>query len=264
MTRRRADAVLADRGLFPSREQARAAILAGEVRVGDEVLGKAGQLVDEDADFAVAERPRFVSRGGDKLLGALDSFGVDVSGSRVIDVGASTGGFTDVVLQRGADSVAAVDVGYGQLAWSLRNDPRVTVFERTNIRYADPTELGAPFDIAVVDVSFISLRTVLPPVAALLSDSGQAVLLVKPQFEAGKGRVGKRGVVREPSIHVEVLQGARETAEELGLIVRGVTFSPITGPEGNIEFWMWVARFGEATECDIDALVAEAHERLGG
>ncbi len=168
VTRSRIDVILVERGLFPSREQARAALLAGEVRVSDQVVTKAGQLVDEAAPIQVAERQRFVSRGGEKLAGALDNFALDVSGLRVVDVGASTGGFTDCVLQRGASSVCAVDVGYGQLAWSLRTDPRVTVFERTNIRGADPAELGAPFDLAVIDVSFISLRKVLPNLVSLL------------------------------------------------------------------------------------------------
>lgn len=189
MTRRRIDAILVDRGLFASRERARASLLAGEVKVGDQVVTKPGQLIDDEAEVTVAERPRFVSRGGEKLAGALDCFGLDVAGMRVVDVGASTGGFTDCVLQRGAASVTAIDVGYGQLAWSLRTDERVTVFERTNIRDVDPVGLGAPFDLAVVDVSFISLRIVMPHIAALLGGSGQIVALVKPQFEAGKGRV---------------------------------------------------------------------------
>ncbi len=264
MTRRRIDAVLVDRGLFASRERARAAVLAGEVRVGDEVVTKAGHLIDEDATITVAERPRFVSRGGEKLAGALDTFGLDVAGMSVADVGASTGGFTDCVLQRGATRVSAIDVGYGQLAWSLRTDPRVTVFERTNIRAADPEALGAPFDLAVVDVSFISLRTVLPHVLGLLAENGQLVALVKPQFEAGKGRVGKRGVVKDPAIHAEVLSAAATALRDAGWTVRGLTFSPIKGPEGNIEFWVWGAHEGGATTDTPEAIVARAHEELGG
>jgi 23S rRNA (cytidine1920-2'-O)/16S rRNA (cytidine1409-2'-O)-methyltransferase len=264
MTRSRIDAILVDRGLFPSREQARAAVLAGEVRVGDTVILKAGQLVDDDAEIVLAEKQRFVSRGGAKLTGALDSFDVDVGGLRVVDVGASTGGFTDCVLQRGAASVVAVDVGYGQLAWSLRNDPRVTVFERTNIRSADPATLGAPFDLVVIDVSFISLRTVLPALVALLGEDAEIVALVKPQFEAGKGRVGKRGVVRDPVVHEDVLAGCVAALGDAGLIVRGITFSPIKGPEGNIEFWIWGARTGEPTSSTPAEVVVLAHERLGG
>jgi len=264
MTRLRADALLVASGAFPSREQARAAILAGEVRVGDTVITKAGQLVDEDARLDVAERPRFVSRGGDKLAGALATFGLSVSGLRAIDVGASTGGFTDCLLKNGATSVTAVDVGYGQLAWSLRTDDRVAVFERTNIRNADPVTLGAPFDIAVVDVSFISLRTVLPALLGLLGDDGQLVALVKPQFEAGKGRVGKKGVVRDPAVHRDVLDGVVAALREAGMDVKGLTFSPITGPEGNIEFWVWAAE-GEADNVvDTAAVVTAAHEALGG
>lgn len=264
MARRRADAVLADRGLFASRERARAAILAGEVRVGDVVLRKAGELVSEDAEFTIAEKQRFVSRGGEKLSGALGTFGLDVSGRRAIDVGASTGGFTDCLLKSGALSVVALDVGYGQLAWELRNDPRVHVVERTNVRTADPASLGAPFDLVVVDVSFISLRTVLPSLLALLGENGDLVALVKPQFEAGKGRVGKRGVVRDPAVHAEVLGSAAEAAVAAGLVVRGLTFSPITGPEGNIEFWLWVARAGAPAAVTPAAVVAAAHEALGG
>jgi 23S rRNA (cytidine1920-2'-O)/16S rRNA (cytidine1409-2'-O)-methyltransferase len=264
MTRRRVDAELVERGLFASRERARAAVLAGEVRVGGQVVTKAGQAVEPDAVIDVAERQRFVSRGGDKLAGALDVFGLDVSGCRAVDVGASTGGFTDCLLQRGAVSVVAIDVGYGQLAWSLRTDPRVTVVERTNIRAVDPAELGAPFDLAVVDVSFISLRTVMPHVAALLGDEGQIVALVKPQFEAGKGRVGKRGVVKDPAIHIEVLEGAEAAVREAGLTVRGLTFSPIKGPEGNIEFWLWAVRSGVPATASAADVVKEAHLQLGG
>jgi 23S rRNA (cytidine1920-2'-O)/16S rRNA (cytidine1409-2'-O)-methyltransferase len=265
MTRSRIDVILVERGLFPSREQARAALLAGEVRVSDQPVTKAGQLVDEAAPIEVAERPRFVSRGGDKLAGALDTFALDVSGLRIVDVGSSTGGFTDCVLQRGASSVCAVDVGYGQLAWPLRNDPRVTVFERTNIRGADPAELGAPFDVAVTDVSFISLRKVLPNLVSLLDvDDGQLVALVKPQFEVGKGRVGKRGVVRDPELHREVLEASAEGCVAVGLVVRGLTFSPIKGPEGNIEFWMWAARRGVPALDSVESVVEMAHAKLGG
>jgi 23S rRNA (cytidine1920-2'-O)/16S rRNA (cytidine1409-2'-O)-methyltransferase len=265
VTRSRIDVILVDRGLFPSREQARAALLAGEVRVSDQVVTKAGQSVDVDAPITVAERQRFVSRGGEKLAGALDAFGLSVSELRVVDVGASTGGFTDCVLQRGAASVCAVDVGYGQLAWSLRTDPRVTVFERTNIRSAEPTDLGAPFDLAVIDVSFISFRKVLPNLLALIAQTdGQLVALVKPQFEVGKGRVGKRGVVREPLLHEEVLEASAVACSEAGLVVRGLTFSPIKGPEGNIEFWMWAARHGTPTEESAHAVVEMAHAKLGG
>jgi 23S rRNA (cytidine1920-2'-O)/16S rRNA (cytidine1409-2'-O)-methyltransferase len=264
MTRLRVDALLAERGLFPSREQARAAILAGEVRVGDQVIRKAGQLVDEDAVFSIAERPRYVSRGGDKLAGALAVFGVGVCGRRAIDVGASTGGFTDCLLKHGAASVVALDVGYGQLAWSLRNDPRVRVVERTNVRAADPEALGAPFDMVVCDVSFISAKTVLPHLVALLGEPGDLLLLVKPQFEAGKGRVGKKGVVKDPAVHLEVLEGTAAAVSVHGLVVRGMSFSPITGPEGNIEFWLWAARGGAPANVTPQDVVEAAHQVFGG
>jgi 23S rRNA (cytidine1920-2'-O)/16S rRNA (cytidine1409-2'-O)-methyltransferase len=208
--------------------------------------------------------PRFVSRGGVKLEGALEKFGIDVVGIRAVDVGASTGGFTDCLLQRGATHVTAVDVGYGQLAWSLRTDARVAVLERTNIRAVEPDALGAPFDLVVVDVSFVGLAVVLPHIVALLGDAGVLLALVKPQFEVGKGRVGKKGVVRDAALHREVLERVVKDVIAQRLRVCGLTYSPITGPEGNIEFWLWAAR-GKAEEAqiDIDAVVRDAHETLG-
>lgn len=264
MTRQRADLVLVERGCFASREQARAAILAGEVRVGDHVVRKAGELIAQDAALRVAERPRFVSRGGDKLLGALRTFALDPAGMRVVDVGASTGGFSDCLLQSGAESVCAIDVGYGQLAWSLRQDPRVTVYERTNIRNVDAEAVGAPFDLAVADVSFIGLGLVLPRLIALVRPAGQVLVLVKPQFEAGKGRVGKGGVVRDPLVHRDVLERMLTAVSREGLAVQGLAWSPIKGPEGNIEFWVWASLNGAPADVDVDAVVAEAHARLGG
>ncbi|MDO9108112.1 MAG: TlyA family RNA methyltransferase [Coriobacteriia bacterium] len=263
MTRRRADVLLAERGLFESRERAKAAIIAGQVRIGDRVVFKAGEQLAEDTEFQISEVDRFVSRGGTKLSGALDSFGIDPTGMRAIDVGASTGGFTDCLLQRGAVSVAAVDVGYGQLAWQLRQDPRVTTFERTNIRSADPAELGAPFDIAVVDVSFIGLSKILPQLIDLLNENGLLVALVKPQFEAGKGRVGKKGVVRDASTHIDVLETVVSQVRAEGLFVHGLAWSPITGPEGNIEFWLWAKSFGPGATIDPTAVVHAARESLG-
>lgn len=264
MAKRRLDAVLVDRGLFTSRERARAAVLAGEVRVRGEVVRKAGEQVAEDAEIEVAERQRYVSRGGLKLEGALDTFGFDVSGARAIDVGASTGGFTDCLLQRGAVSVVALDVGYGQLAWSLRADERVTVIERTNVRSVDISTLGAPFDVVVCDVSFISLATVLVHLAELAGEQGQIFALLKPQFEAGKGRVGKKGVVRDAAVHADVLTSSIERAHEMGMVVRGVTYSPIRGPEGNIEFWLWISRHGEEADASVESVVEQAHELAGG
>lgn len=264
MARQRIDATLVDRGLFPSREKARAAILAGEVRVDDMVVRKAGEQVAEEARIEVAERPRYVSRGGDKLAGALAAFGLDVAGRRAIDVGASTGGFTDCLLQAGVAHVVAVDVGYGQLAWSLRTDERVTVVERTNIRNADPEALGAPFGLVVTDVSFISLKTVFPVLVDLAAPDADILALVKPQFELGKGRVGKRGVVRDAGDHVEALSSARDAIESLGWVVRGLTYSPIKGPEGNIEFWLWASKHSEPGSATVEQVVDEAHTRLGG
>lgn len=264
MSRRRADAALVDAGHFPSREQAKAAILAGRVKLSGETITKAGTSVGDDAVFEVQPADEYVSRGGHKLAGALDVFGLDVTGLTAIDVGASTGGFTDCLLQRGVVSVTALDVGYGQLAWKLRCDERVTVLERTNIRSVEGVVPGAPFDLAVVDVSFIGLAKVLPHIDALLKPTGSVVALVKPQFEAGKGRVGKRGVVRDAGIHAEVLESVMATAVSEGLVVRGVTWSPITGPEGNIEFWLWLARVGEPASIDVVELVRAAHGTLGG
>jgi 23S rRNA (cytidine1920-2'-O)/16S rRNA (cytidine1409-2'-O)-methyltransferase len=264
MAKVRIDTLLADKGLFVSRERARAAILAGEVRVDGHVVDKPGENVDTDADVTVAERKRFVSRGGEKLEGALATFGIEVAGRRCIDVGASTGGFTDCLLKAGAESVVALDVGYGQLAWELRNDARVTVVERANIRASDPTELGAPFDLVVCDLSFISLRIVLPHLAELVAEDGDVLALVKPQFEAGKGRVGKKGVVRDAAVHEEALASAAGVASELGMAVRGMTFSPITGPQGNIEFWLWASFDGAGTGSSPGQVVADAHSYFGG
>lgn len=264
MAGRRLDVEVAERGLVPSREQARAAILEGRVSVNGAVMTKAGASVSPESTIIVAAGAPFVSRGGVKLAGALDDFGIDPGGLRAIDVGASTGGFTDCLLQRGAVSVTAVDVGYGQLAWSLRNDPRVRVLERTNIRSADVETLGGPYDLAVIDVSFIGLSKVLPFVLPLLTPEGSVIALVKPQFEAGKGRVGKKGVVREASVHHEVLEGVVRAVEAANWVVRRLGWSPITGPEGNIEFWIWAARTGEPGTDQPAAVVAAAHAALGG
>jgi 23S rRNA (cytidine1920-2'-O)/16S rRNA (cytidine1409-2'-O)-methyltransferase len=264
MQRRRADAALVEAGHFASRERARAAILAGRVRIAGAPVLKAGAPVADDVAFEVDPAPDFVSRGGQKLAGALEAFAVDVTGMNAVDVGASTGGFTDCLLQRGAASVTAVDVGYGQLAWKLREDPRVRVVERTNVRYVDGGLVGAPFDLAVIDVSFVGLAKVLPAVAGVLTGDGQALALVKPQFEAGKGRVGKRGVVREAAIHEDVLRAVTDAAREQGWTVLGLTWSPIAGPEGNIEFWTWLARSGAPVDVDPVEIVRAAHEALGG
>lgn len=264
MAARRLDVELVERGLAPSREQARGLILAGDVTVDGAVVTKAGAAVRDESVITVAERQRYVSRGGYKLAGALDTFGVDPAGVDAIDIGASTGGFTDCLLQRGARSVTAVDVGYGQLAWELRTDPRVRVFERTNIRNADPETLGGPYDLAVIDVSFIGLAKVLPAVRPLMRAEADCLALVKPQFEAGKGRIGKKGVVRDPLVHRDVLETVVRSAMSEGWATRALTFSPITGPEGNIEFWAWLSCGGDPVAVDIVAVVDAAHAALGG
>lgn len=264
MTGRRLDVELVSRALVNSREQARAAVLAGKVTVDGQVVTKAGAPVSADATIEVAGGPQFVSRGGLKLAGALDRFGVDPKGMRVLDVGASTGGFTDCVLQRGATSVTALDVGYGQLAWQLRTDDRVLVMERTNIRTVDPALLGDPYNLVVIDVSFVGLVKVLPSILPHVAAEGCVLALVKPQFEAGKGRVGKKGVVRDPGTHGDVLRSVVEAVEGAGWVVRGLGWSPITGPEGNIEFWAWFSRSGDPCEDSPDDVVAAAHAALGG
>ncbi|MDZ4655495.1 MAG: TlyA family RNA methyltransferase [Coriobacteriia bacterium] len=262
MSRNRIDLTLVDRGFFSSREKARAAILANEVKVDGQPVTKAGHMIATDATIEVAEARRFVSRGGHKLEGALVTFGLDVTGVGALDVGSSTGGFTDCLLKRGAASVVAVDVGYGQLAWELRQDPRVTVFERTNIRHVDAETIGAPFELVVIDVSFIGLSKVFPHVIPLVAGTGSVLALVKPQFEAGKGRVGKKGVVRESTVHTSVLGDVVGAVHEAGWQVRGLTWSPIKGPEGNIEFWAWIAQDG-GVEIDCGDIVRRAHEALG-
>ncbi len=251
-------------GLCDSRSRAQALIMSGEVYVDGQKCDKAGTQISEDARIEVRGNAcPYVSRGGLKLEKALRDFGVDPTGCVCSDSGASTGGFTDCLLQKGAKKVFAIDVGYGQLAWAIRNDPRVVCMERTNIRYVTPEQLGEPLDLSVVDVSFISLRIVLPAIRALLKPTGQIVCLIKPQFEAGKDKVGKKGVVRDPKVHEEVLNGFLALAAELGMTVRNLTFSPVKGPEGNIEFLGHLSMLPEgAIVPDVPALVAAAHETL--
>ena len=232
--------MLVERGLAPSRERARALILAGQVRVNDAVVSKAGASVAEDArvELVAADHP-YVSRGGVKLAYALDAFGVDPAGVTALDIGASTGGFTDVLLQRGAACVVALDVGHGQLDWKLRNDPRVIVLERVNARTlaADQIPAGARrFPLVTIDVSFISLRHVLPVLPPLLVQGANVIALVKPQFEAGRAEVGKGGIVRDPAVHARVVGEVAAAADALGLRRAGLADSPITGMEGNREF----------------------------
>ena len=255
MPKQRLDALLAERGLFDSRSRAAAAVLAGDVRLGSERLPahKPGQLVAEDVPVAVAEAPPYVSRGGVKLANGLDALGIDPDGLRCVDVGASTGGFTDCLLQRGAVEVACVDVVYGELHWRLRNDPRVTVIERVNARALEPAQLPWPPDLVTVDVSFISLTKVLPAVLAATAERFDCLALVKPQFELGRARVG-RGVVHDPGDRREAILGVAVSARDLGLAVRGFAASGLPGPKGNIETFVWCGREGPEVG-DLEAAI---------
>jgi 23S rRNA (cytidine1920-2'-O)/16S rRNA (cytidine1409-2'-O)-methyltransferase len=260
MPKRRLDTLLAERGLFETRTRAAAAVMAGDVRVGDRPARKPGELVPADAALEVAERAAFVSRGGIKLANALDSFGIDPAGRRALDVGASTGGFTDCLLQRGAEAVIALDVAYGELHWTLRTDPRVTVIERRNARGLDVAELPWAPDLVVADLSFISLTKVLPAVLAAAAPSFDCLALVKPQFEVGRERVGKGGVVRDAADRRAALVAvAAHARDELGAAVLGFASSGLPGPAGNRESFVWLAegtRPGAAE--DLDAAVRRA------
>jgi len=238
----RLDERLVALGLEASLSRARARILAGEVRLGDRVLDKAGLQVPADAQLVLATRARFVSRGGEKLAGALDAFGLDVTGLRCADVGASTGGFTDCLLQRGARQVLALDVGYGQLAASLRGDPRVRVRERTNLRHFELEPGDERFDLVCADVSFISLRQLLPRLIALARPGARLLLLVKPQFELERGAVGKGGVVRDPELRARAVREVREAGLAAGLVALGEAESDLAGPKGNLEVFLLFRR----------------------
>ncbi|NPV26225.1 MAG: TlyA family RNA methyltransferase [Firmicutes bacterium] len=267
-TKERLDILLVRQGLFPSRERARSAIMAGLVFVAGQKIEKPGTQVTLDAEIRVlGEDIPYVSRGGLKLAKALEAFKIDLQDRVVLDIGASTGGFTDCALQHGARKVYAIDVGYGQLAWKLRQDPRVVCLERTNIRHLSPVVLDEPGDVATIDVSFISLDKVLPAVRELLAPHGQVIALIKPQFEAGREKVGKKGVVRDPAVHREVIEQVARTAQRLGFRVCGLSFSPITGPEGNIEYLLHLSLVNEGVGgADwaglLDATVDNAHALL--
>lgn len=266
MSQQRLDALVVQQGLATGRDQAKAYILAGQIMVDGKRIDKAGTMVPEASVLVFTGNANpFVSRGGLKLTKALDAFSIDLSGRRVLDLGASTGGFTDCALQRGASHVVAVDVGYGQLAWTLRNDPRVTVLERTNARYLTLESIGAPVDFSSADLSFISLTKVLPAIPPLLAPEGQLVVLVKPQFEAGRGQVGKKGVVKDPAVHEQVILRVALFARNLGLEPLHVSYSPITGPEGNIEYLLHLglsAKPWEQFEQTVVDEVAAAHQIL--
>ena len=264
MSKTRLDVLLFERGLTESRERAKALIMSGAVFINGQRFDKPGMSVPDDCEIELrGQTLEYVSRGGLKIEKALKYFGVSPEGKRCIDCGASTGGFTDCLLKGGAERVYAVDVGYGQLAWSLRNDPRVINMERTNIRYVTEEQIQEKLDLAVIDVSFISLRLVLPVVRRLLKDDGEVLCLIKPQFEAGRDKVGKKGVVRDEATHIEVLKGFIEFAHDAGFAVGGITFSPIKGPEGNIEYLgHLIPPDGEDSEIDAEETVKMSHLEL--
>ena len=264
--KKRLDVLLVEHGYADSRSKAQAIIMSGNVYVDGQKADKPGISYEETIELEVrGQACPYVSRGGLKLEKALRDFQVEPKGYVCSDSGASTGGFTDCLLQQGAKKVFAIDVGYGQLDWKIRSDERVVVMERTNIRYVTPEDLGEPLDLSVVDVSFISLKIVLPAIKKLLKENGQVLCLIKPQFEAGREKVGKKGVVRDPDTHKEVLDMFVSLAQELNFTILGLTFSPVKGPEGNIEFLGHLTLENkEGIVPDTAAVVAEAHKCLKG
>ena len=264
----RLDAALFERGLAKSREEARALILAGQVYLGEVKAEKAGQFVTEVTQIIVrGDTCPFVSRGGYKLQKAMEAFPITLEGKICADIGASTGGFTDCMLQNGASKVYAIDVGYGQLDWKLRSDARVMTMERTNARFMEPAWFSEELDFASIDVSFISLDKILPPLFLCLKDGGQVVALIKPQFEAGKGKVGKHGVVSESATHIEVIDRILGVARAAGFCVNGLSYSPIRGPKGNIEFLVFLEKciqkdlaITEIDHCTAVSVVEDAHK----
>lgn len=266
-SKERLDILLVKKGLAPSRVKAKAAIMAGQVFVQGQRMDKPGAAFEEDVALELrGERLPFVSRGGLKLAKAINVFGLSFQGAVVADIGASTGGFTDCVLQNGACKVYAIDVGYGQLDWKLRSDPRVVVMERTNARFLTRASLPEQVDWVVSDVSFISVTKIFPAMLEILGPKGQVMVLIKPQFEAGRENVGKKGVVKEPAVHADVVAAVLSAAEALGLAVRGLDYSPIRGPEGNIEYLAWLGRSASQGACTVDwrgrvaAVVRHAHQ----
>ena len=266
MAKKRVDLLMVEQGLAESRQKAQAIIMAGQVFAGDRRCDKAGLTLEEDTQLEVrGQTLRYVSRGGLKLEKAMKCFPITLEGKVAADIGASTGGFTDCMLQNGAVKVYAVDVGYGQLAWSLRSDPRVVCLERTNARYLTSEQIPEPLDFASIDVSFISLKLILPALRQLMKANGQVAALIKPQFEAGREKVGKKGVVRDPAVHLEVLEQFLVHASEAGFTVKGIDFSPIRGPEGNIEYLGYLsAEPGTVEHGDLKELVANSHKVLEG
>lgn len=263
MEKKRLDVIMVEQNLAASRERAKALIMAGEVIVSGKTVTKAGEMVLPDSEIIVKETCPYVSRGGWKLEKAMACFPIQLSGKVCADIGASTGGFTDCMLQNGAARVYAVDVGYGQLDWKLRNDPRVVCLERTNARYLDHEQVPDVLDFASIDVSFISLKLIFPALYSLLREGGEIACLIKPQFEAGPEKVGKKGVVRDPKVHLEVLENFLTHAKDNHFTVLGITYSPIRGPEGNIEYLGYLRKSGEPdTIPDLAALVDASHSEL--
>ncbi|MCI8281656.1 MAG: TlyA family RNA methyltransferase [Lachnospiraceae bacterium] len=262
----RLDVLMVQRQLAPSREKAKAMIMEGIVFVEGQREDKPGSSFDDKAEIEVRGKTlAYVSRGGLKLEKAINQFGISLEGKVCMDIGASTGGFTDCMLQNGAKKVYAVDVGYGQFAWKLRQDERVVCMEKTNIRYVLPEQIGEALDFASVDVSFISLTKVLGPAKDLLKEQGEMVCLIKPQFEAGREKVGKKGVVRDPKVHEEVIDQVLGFCHEIGFSIRHLEFSPIKGPEGNIEYLVHIKKGSQQEqeeEVNVSQIVARAHETL--
>jgi len=262
----RLDVAITERGLTESREKAKAVIMAGSVFVNGQKVTKSGTTINEEDKIEIkGDKLPFVSRGGLKLDKAIRSFNIDLKDKVCMDIGASTGGFTDCMLQNGAKKVYSVDVGYGQLAWKLRTDERVINMERTNFRYLKPEQINEKLDFASVDVSFISLDKILPVMYGLLKDNALSVCLIKPQFEAGREKVGKKGVVRESATHIEVVEKVVNLAKQLDFSVIGIDFSPIKGPEGNIEYLLFLKKCtDESIDFDIKKLVDNSHKSLQG
>ena len=267
MAKTRLDVYLTENGLTTSRERAKALIMAGQVYVKNQKCDKAGMMID-DSEKEVeirGEQLKYVSRGGLKLEKAMAEFPISLENKVTMDIGASTGGFTDCMLQNGAKHVYAVDVGYGQFAWKLRQDKRVVNMERTNIRYVTPEDIGEDIDFASIDVSFISLKLVLPAAYNLLASDGEIVALIKPQFEAGKGQVGKKGVVRDKSVHFDVIRSVLDFAVDNGFTVLGLSYSPIKGPEGNIEYLAYLKKSSctsNPTDEEVSGIVEKSHSTL--
>ena len=261
--KKRLDVLTTEKGLFDSREKAKTSIMAGLVLVDGQVIDKPGTSVDEESEISLKEvLCPYVSRGGLKLEKALDTWNFSLKGAKAVDIGASTGGFTDCMLQRGASRVYCIDVGYGQLDWKLRNDPRVVNMEKCNVRYLDVDEIGRDVDFISIDVSFISLRLVFPVASELLSDEGCLVCLVKPQFEAGREQVGKKGIVRDPAVHRQVIENVIGYGEANGLYSWGLEYSPVTGTKGNIEYLLFMKKKKCDNTVDVNKIVDDSHKTL--